>query len=190
MPYQFDFYISYRRQNPVYAWVHDHFYPALKEWLTEELGRVPTIFMDTDQIVAGTDWSLKLKNALLSSAILIPVLSATYFSSDYCVCEWRTMGERERLLGLRTARKPSGVRCPVLFYDGHHLPKEAHDIQWHDLSRYAYTTKAFAQSLLYLEFIDEVKRLTAVLAASRKKAPRWRSNLPFVMYQAQQRIQR
>src|SRR5262245_53331600 len=46
--YKYDFFISYRRADPVRLWVRNHFFPQLQMWMRESFptGREASIFID------------------------------------------------------------------------------------------------------------------------------------------------
>lgn len=135
--YVYDVFVSYRRRQPVLDWVKNHFYPLLEQRLPDELpvDHKTRIFVDWDEIEIGSAWPAKLSQALKRSRCILPVWSPEYFRSDWCLAEWKTMMERERLLGLRTEQRPGGLIFPVIFADGEHFPQEARVVQSKDLRK-------------------------------------------------------
>ncbi len=121
--YRYDIFISYLHTNPngreaaTYTWVREYVHPELERWLPESVprGHQTQVFLDDINIKIGTEWPLVLQQALQTSRCLLAVLSRQYFSSKWCLAEWNTMLEREKLLGLRTREKPSGLIYPIIF---------------------------------------------------------------------------
>jgi hypothetical protein len=163
MSYEYDFFVSYSRRNPVGSWVRNHFYPSLEEWLASFAGAAPRLFIDKD-IDAGDHWPSRLEHALRRSKYLIAVWSPQYFGSSWCVAEWQSMRQREVLLGLATPRSPLGLICAVVFSDGKSFPSEALATQHHDLSTWNYPTPEFRSTIKYLDFIDRMKHICENLA--------------------------
>jgi hypothetical protein len=157
MDYQYDVFLSYRRGAPVGDWVNNHFYREVMNWLPLEMNRPVTAFKDDKDIALGNHWPETIKQALGLSRCLLCVWSPDYFWHEWCVAEWKTMAERQRLAGYATPTNPSGLIVPVVFHDGVNFPQEAQNAQSKDFSNYNYQVVAFSQTALYLQFIDEVK---------------------------------
>jgi hypothetical protein len=178
--YAFDVFLSYPRHEPVRSWVHLHFFPRLREWLTECLGEPPSIFFDQDEMTAGVSWPLRLQQALLRSKILVPVLSAAYFQRPWCLAEWSSMREREKTLGLRTSEKPHGLILPVVFFDGDSFPEDARSIQHCDLRDWNVNTPGFLHTEAYVHFVKRVQEFARQVHAIFAQVPRWQEGWPIV----------
>ncbi len=133
--YEYDVFISYRREQPVRDWMQYHFYPLLKERLPDCLPDKPRIFIDWE-IETGSHWPAALRKALKNSRCLVAVWSAEYFRSAWCLAEWRSMQERERLSGMRSEENPYGLVYAVKFGDGEYYPDEAKNTQYTDLEKW------------------------------------------------------
>jgi len=133
--YEYDIFISYRRRQPVMDWMRYHFYPMLNERLPDCLPYTPNVFIDWN-IETGAEWSAELSRALKRSRCLVAIWSAEYFRSAWCLAEWQTMRERERILGLRSESNPAGLIYAVRFSDGKYFPQEARSIQYRDLGKW------------------------------------------------------
>jgi len=72
MDYKYDIFISYRRLGDTRNWIETYFLPLLINHLSQELGRNPEIFIDT-QIETGDSWPNVLGEAIASSKIIIPL---------------------------------------------------------------------------------------------------------------------
>jgi hypothetical protein len=178
MTYEFDVFISYRRHPPVLEWVRNHFEPRLTEWLRASWPHEPRIFIDK-QVETGSDWPLRLQNALVRSCLLVAVWSPDYFSSRWCMAELGTMRARERLLGLRTATDPSGLVFPVKFSDGIHFPKRVTArIQLRDFTPWNVPTPSFANTADYVQFTKEMQSFAQELTDRLTGAPAWQEGWP------------
>jgi hypothetical protein len=82
-----DIFISYASENNRDGWV-DQFHSALANELTDLLGRkfVPkeSIYFDKRALEIAQDFTRELSTAAAQSAILLPVLSPSYLTSDWC----------------------------------------------------------------------------------------------------------
>jgi hypothetical protein len=107
--------------------------------------------------------------------VLVPICSPSYFRSAWCLSEWESFAERERLSDV------AGLRVPVRHHDGEHYPDDARQIQMRDLSPFTSLTPSF-----YInhpragEFDDRVKELCADVAAALTRAPDYRDDWPVV----------
>lgn len=178
--YEYDVFLSYPRHEPALGWVHLHFFPRLQEWLTECLGRPAAIFVDTKDLETGTTWPLQIKQALLRSRILVPVLSAVYFRRPWCQAEWNSMRRRETMLGMRTPQRPSGLIFPVIFFDGESFPEDAKSIQLADFRRWNLNVPGFRNTDSYVEFVQEVQRFAQGVHRTFDDVPVWEDGWPVV----------
>ena len=173
--YTYDVFVSYRHKQPVMDWVKNHFFPLLEQWLPNGLPieHEPRIFVDWDEIETGSAWPAKLRQALSRSRCILPIWSPDYFRSAWCLAEWKTMMERERLLGLRTEERPDGLIFPVVYFDGEHFPQEARQVQSRDLSKWNTPYPVFRDTADYVEFDRQVQMLVNELAGMIRRAPEW-----------------
>lgn len=173
MTYTYDVFLSYSHDFPFGQWVLDPFLPLFEGYLTAELERKPSLFMDREGIPAGATWPLQLRNALANSRCLVGVWSPNYFLSRWCKFECVVMLHRERRLGYRTAGKPGGLIIPVSVHDGERFPEYARSIQFLDWTRYARVGEGFKRTEDYADFQGRVSRFAADVARAVKDAPPW-----------------
>ena len=179
--YEYDVFISYRRTDPVGGWVHNHFFPLLEMWLRESFppGRHPRIYIDK-KIEAGAEWDESLRYALLRSRCLVSVWSPQYFGREWCLAEWRSMRERERILRQRDNPKLTLV-YPVKFNDGDSFPpQETGKVQYNDLSMFNCPFAQFKNSVLYLDFDRKMREVAEDVARIALAAPEWEAGWPLV----------
>ncbi len=187
--YIYDVFVSYRHKQPVMDWVKNHFYPLLEQRLPDELPveHKTEIFIDWDEIETGSAWPAKLHQALRKSRCLLPVWSPEYFRSDWCLAEWKTVMERERLLGMKTEQRPEGLIYPVIFADGEHFPQDARDAQSKDMRNWNIPHSVFKDTADYVEFDRQVQLLVRELAKMIQRAPAWQ-NWPVITPVANEQV--
>lgn len=169
--YEFDVFISYRREGNPYRWVRNHFHPRLRDCLADHLPNDPKVFIDEGMEV-GTVWPDQLKDALNRTRILVPVFSPQYFRSRWCLAEWHSMAERELLLG------QSGLIYPVLFSDSDNFPSFARERSWRDLKKWNTPDPVFQQTVQWIDFVREIEDVAIQLSRLISKAPPWEPNWP------------
>src|SRR6266581_2111125 len=158
--YLYDAFLSYSRSGSVRDWVANHFLPILSNALSEELPYSPRLFADLSA-EAGISWPVQLAEALKGSRCLVPIWSTSYFRSSWCVSEFSSMVEREKVLGLSLDRP---LIFPVIFHNGMHFPQAVQNRQALDLRQWAYPFEQFRASPRYIDFYDQVRQLAGVLA--------------------------
>ncbi|MER3434994.1 MAG: hypothetical protein C4288_16640 [Leptolyngbya sp. ERB_1_1] len=180
MTYKYDIFLSYRHAAPVGEWVSQYFYPLLKQWLPEIIPRDSKIFIDKDGIETGSNWSARLSQALQSSRCLVAILSPSYFRSEWCLAEWHSMRERERLWNFKTVEQPGGLIYSIVFSDGKHFPPEAKATQQKDLKKWNSSARAFSETQAYIELEQEVQKISEELWLMIQSAPEWHPDFPIV----------
>ena len=141
--YSYDVFISYPRR--LYAegddatehacgeWLRLLFLSFFKSCLSDELPISPRVFLDVEDLPAGVQWLDVLGHALVTSRCLVPVWSASYFRSRYCLWEWGSFQKRGEGLVV-----PIGWTKPKPFF-----PKAALDTAHFDFSEYAFPNPAY-----------------------------------------------
>ncbi len=180
MQYQYDVFVSYRREDPVKTWVSQFFVPELRQWL-QALRGSNRVFFDEDGIDAGMSFAPKLAQALTHSQIMICVWTPGYFQSAWCWAELETMRRREQQTSMRTAAKPQGLFLPVRFFDGENFPKEFNrELKQVDFEPYALTAPGWRSSQQYANFQLAIQSLCKELDKMMKTAPKFAA-WPLVM---------
>lgn len=172
--YEFDVFVSYSRSaQHVCAWVRNHFYPVLKGWLEEETGRAEVFIDEQLNEHIGVPWPDQLAKRLDRSRLLVPVLSAPYFRSEWCTAEWSTMEEREVRSGTQ------GLILPVVFADGTTFPEQVRNRQLHEqFKNYNVPEPRYRESEAYQYFHQEVQRLAQLIAVRLTEVPDWQDDWP------------
>ncbi|MEL6833861.1 MAG: TIR domain-containing protein [Bacteroidota bacterium] len=171
--YEYQLFISYKRNTAAEIWLDSFFYPELKKWLMEELppGFNLKIFYDKQEIPVGSHWPKRLQHALKSSCILMPIFTSPYFSSSYCKAELESMLRRQTILGLDEDDFLNRLVYPIVFADGEHFPKDISRMQKRSMKEYASNASAFRESKKYILFEDEVKSIAADIGKILKTIP-------------------
>jgi hypothetical protein len=134
--YEHHIFLSYRRSDEDWVrWTQENLVRPLRSLLRPALGDV-RIFVD-QQIDTGTDWPMRLAQALARSRLLIPVLSRDYFESAWCRLELALIYHREQQCGLRTTVNPAGLILPLVIDDGESFPSEVQSIQQTNIHEFA-----------------------------------------------------
>jgi hypothetical protein len=174
--YAYDVFFSYKRQSLTLDWTRE-VSQRLKLWLTEELGgREAQIFVDETCVDVGDKWPERLRDALKQSRCLVCIWSPSYFQSSWCVSEWQSFLERERIVRI----EPHGLIAPLKFHDGEHFPPEARRIEWEDVAAYAVTVPAFWTSSKAVELEIKLKAFAGGVANIVRRAPPFRPDWPIV----------
>lgn len=178
MGYEYDVFISYRSEPPVGEWVRRHFAPLLGQWLNESCTRPVRIYVDRLDLVPGSEWPVELRDALSRSRFLVPVLSPSYFRSEWCLAELATMQARERHLGHRRTSGSPFLIFPVKFNDGKHFADSVKGITTVDLSDWNQPSEAFAQTPAYVDLTKAIERFAEGVADRLDSAPEWDPDWP------------
>lgn len=174
MAYEYDIFISYKHGDIDY-WLENIFLKRFVFYLENALGRRPQIFFDKS-IQKGDTWPYSLQKALASSRCLIAFLQPSYFASNWCLFEFGTMLEREKIEGYRTVRNPKGLIQGVQVGDGVFFPAYAKQIQWFDCRDYFSASSAFEKSERCLDLEQSMKNWSVDVAQMIKATPRWKED--------------
>jgi len=173
MAYEYDVFISYRRESDPKEWTQNIFLPKFESYLREESGKKNLkIFLDEKGIEGGTYWEDTLKIALAKSKCLVPVLMPSYFQSEWCVREFSVLYHRQEQL----LPKPKSLIVPFVIWDGDHFPPPAKALQNFSCHDYYHTGKGFLDSARYFEFQEKLKGWVTDVAKAIKSAPDWDGN--------------
>lgn len=178
--YEFDVFLSYRRSGSGNAcqWVHNHFYPLLRDCLADQVGWESRIFIDF-QVETGRDWPDLLADTLLRSKMLVAVWSPPYFRSSWCLAEWESMEAREQALGTRDGRS-TGLVYPVVFSDSENFPPSARRRQSRDLKRFSNPFPDYRGSRDYDVLYRLMQDIATEIARILENAPSWTPNWPIL----------
>jgi len=189
MGYNYDIFISYRRDLETRRWLQNHFVPLLKLRVGQDLQRAPNIFVD-DQLESGTSWPEVLGVRLGASRILVALWAKDYFASDWCTEEMAHMLSREQACGFRTPQNPRGLVIPAVIHDGDDFPAALRHIQKFEIQRLF--NVRMARDSQRAEDLDATLAAEApAMAAAIEAAPAWQSAWPLAaatMFRAQLRI--
>jgi len=177
MGYQYDIFISYRRDEETRGWLENHFLRILKVRVRQELTREPDIFVDS-QLESGVSWPERLGIALGSSRILIALWAKDYFASLWCTEEMAHMLAREQGCGLRTPQNPQGLVIPAVIHDGKEFPQDISHIQRFEIQR-VFNLRMAHDSPRAEELDDIITREAPAMVDAINAAPEWRRGWPY-----------
>ena len=168
MPYEYDVFISYRRQRLWTPWVRDNLKELIETYLQQDLGQIPRIFVD-ERIEVGADWIDSLGEALAKSKIVLGVFSKDYFASPWCIHELDLITRRSS-----DAAGGSRDKCrlivPTVVHDGEIIPDPVRRIQPCNLKKFrvAHICKG---TPLYQDFSAAIGALSPQIARAIELAP-------------------
>jgi hypothetical protein len=169
MSYEWDVFVSYRRDSLVANWTQKLFVPKLREWLPHYHQPSPRVFLDVDSaqgIQIGSPWPSSLKTALLRSRCSVVILSPEYFTSNWCMAEFHTMLERQKAV-------KTSLLIPVRFSDGIYYSAEAQQLQqFMGLEPYNALARP-SQANRSPGFVKQIKAVCALAHAQIDAAPAW-----------------
>jgi hypothetical protein len=173
--YEYDVFLSYKRHELTLNWTRK-VASMLVLWLTEELNRPARVFIDESSIQIGQKWPDEIKHALKHSRCIVCIWSPSYFQSSWCVSEWKSFVDREKMGN----PKPYTLIAPLRFHDGEHFPEEAKGVEWSDVTEYAFTMPAFWDSQRAIELEAKLKAFARSVANIVSQAPAFDGNWPIV----------
>lgn len=169
MAYQYDIFISYRRDEFTRKWIEDYFVPKVRHFVFLETNIDPVFFVDDQAIEVGTTWPAILGNALGASKVIIPLWTKNYLKSVWCASEISQMMQRESSCGYRTQQNPYGLVFPTVIHDGETIPGSISIIQKIEIQKYF---KPIAKdSLAAEEFHEKLVPLGKAVAEAIENAP-------------------
>jgi hypothetical protein len=174
MDYQYDAFFSYKRDRESDEW-HERVKQKLEYWLKQELQKQDVrIFLDTEEIRTGMRWRQKLASALRQSRCIVCLWSPLYFRSKWCVSEWKTFVEREKLCNRELV-------MPASYCDGDTFPPSARSRQFLDFSEFACTMPKFWETELAVRFeVQKLRCFAHDLADMIRNAPPYKDTFPIV----------
>lgn len=124
MAYQYDIFVSYRRDPEALEWIRRFLRPLMVHRVGLEMDHTPTMFIHevTNQIQAGTAWPVELGETIASSRILVALWTKNFLTSDWCRQELSLMLERENKTKARSATNKYGLVIPIVAHDGETIP--------------------------------------------------------------------
>jgi len=184
--YQFEVFISYSHSGVVRPWVLGSLVPHLKEWLPQFTGGNPArVFIDNEKIDDGIRWPSYIRDALLTSKCLVPVLSGDYFFKPWCQSEWQSFIDRENHLGLDITSQ--SLVIPVIHSDGKFFPARANEYQPEDFIQCRSVSPNFPNHPNFPMFEGKVERLAEAVAAAAERAPAFDPTWPVLEVDARRR---
>jgi hypothetical protein len=178
LDYEYDIFLSYKRDPEAREWLIDHFQPLLVAWVAQFLGYRPTVFRDDHAMEAGTTWPVEIGRALGRSRVLVSLWTKEYFESEWCGRELATMLAREDDEQLRTPVQPKGLIVPVVLFDCAQVPSAVQHMQRVEL-RDCFAYRMRRDSVRSEELSVLIRNeIASGVAAAIECAPPWRHEWP------------
>jgi hypothetical protein len=174
MSYQAEIFVSYRRSPTVGTWVQEFLVPLLDARLNENSPSNVQLFVDVTTPV-GARWPNHLKSKIKGSKILLPIWSADYFRSPWCMAEWESFRAREALLD-----REGELIYPLAYTANTYFHPDAQATQAVDFSTLAFTGDAFRGTPEWLKFDQLVTKSAIEIVARLQNSPPWHAAFPIV----------
>lgn len=176
--YKYDIFVSYPHEEQHIAWVEHIFIDPFEFYMTQTLGRKPSIFWDRRNLKTGENWDEKLKVSLAYSKVMIAVCSVHYFLSKYCKKECSMMLHREKSLGYGTKDKPGGLILPLKVWDGEQYPEIILKKELKEFRKYGLTGDGYKDTNDFDKFKKDLESWApmvrdAILSAGRHWRKEW-----------------
>lgn len=151
---KYDIFLSYTRKHPHSQWVNEVFFPLFVPYVEDALNRKINVFKDDSEIKSGSDWEKSIINSLLQSRIMVPILSPSYFMSEWCKREFQIFHYRQIKQGFMSERNPNGLIVPIRINDGDYFPNCVKKIQSLDCRNHFRIGEGFKATARYVELQD------------------------------------
>jgi hypothetical protein len=172
MAYQFDIFISYRRDPETLAWIQAHLVPLLQTHVGNSLGRQPSFYLDVAQEAPGAAWPAALGNAIGNSRIVLVLWTKRYLNSVWCTTELSQMVQRQIDAGLGTAAQPVSLVVPAFIHDGESFPPTLAHLQPMAIQPY-FSSRMVPNGSLAQQLETEIKAKADHIADCIDAAPAW-----------------
>jgi hypothetical protein len=171
MSYTHDIFISYYSKCTTTRWMRNVFIPQLTAWLAPKRIHGVKFWYDDERIEAGNNWPEALRTGLSTSKLLLPMLTASYFGSDWCRRELAVMLERQQKLNLCSPTNIRGLIVPIQVFDGDKYPTLLTDhVQLRDFTAFTYITPQ-TRTKKWTFFIEALRRLADEIDVLLNAAP-------------------
>jgi len=175
--YDFQAFFSYKRSPLTDSW-HERVFERLQYWIGQELGiDKPPMFFDSRSIENGQEFDEYIRDALLSSAVIVSIFSPLYFTSRWCVSELESFLAREEKFKFK---KGSLVAC-ARFHDGENYPLEARRMQAEDFREFAILAPKFWDSEKAVAFDQLITEFAKKIAKKIRAAPPYDAAFPILV---------
>ncbi len=175
MAYKYDVFLSYYRSDENHAnWVDNTFYSLFKTFLSDALNKKVEVFKDTNDILSGQEWNMKIREGLIHSKIMIPIFSPGYFRSEWCKKELAVMDYRQISCGYMSAANPDGIVVPMRVRDGEFFPGSVTSrMQIRDFNDCFRVGIEINKPPIFYKFQDQLDSWVKDVAYAYNKAPDW-----------------
>jgi hypothetical protein len=172
--YDFLAFFSYKRNQLTDDW-HERVFERLQYWVGQELSiDKPPMFFDRRSIENGQEFDEYIRDALLSSAVIVSIFSPLYFTSKWCMSELESFLAREEKFKFK---RGSLIAC-ARFHDGENYPAEAQRMQAEDFRDFAILAPRFWDSPKAVKFDPLITGFAKKIAKKIRSAPPYEATFP------------
>lgn len=172
--YRYRVFVSYSRTQSSMRWVRKLVVPMLQDYIHDQLGGKDTVF-DDQQLRDGAYFDEQLYEKLSESALLVPILTAAYFESEWCRREFAAMREREEHLGFRKNGDTRTLIIPIYLSGRRSFPERYRTMQCTDF--WEYNNPDLAEGTVRrAEFNDAIRRWSDELVHAWERTVPWQEN--------------
>jgi len=176
MGYEYDIFISYRRDLETRAWIKKHFSPLLTVRVRQELTREPVIYID-EKLESGVSWPEQLGIELGKSRILIALWAKDYFASPWCTAEAAQMLARAEATGRATAALPRGLVVFAVIHGADAFPDALGRYQRFKIEK-GFSLRMGRNSRTAQRLDKKLAAEAPAIAKAIEEAPPWRRSWP------------
>jgi len=162
--YEYDVYISYRRDVLTMRWIEEHFFPMFLSFLDMESPNGASVFFDKRSVMTGSIWPLELERSLQRSRCLLPLFTPVYFRSELCLRELFTFYEREKCTSTQ-------LIVPLVLFNGQVFPDYVKSLKQFDMQPFFITGSAFSKTSKYIDFESAIRDLAKYVVNIVEKSP-------------------
>ncbi len=171
MNYDYDIFISYRKQEPPKDWVFKYFLSNFEKELKFQIPRAK-IYIDEQQIRGGMEWEPSLIEALGRSQMIVPIFLPSYFASDcWAIKEMAYMYNRHKIYCDNPIVSPI---MPIVL-GGHFSQDYQCTVQSYDFTETRKLGMCSSKALLS-KLINKIEHLVKDIRQNRTQLPEWNEN--------------
>ena len=163
----YDIFISYPRE--AYQWVKELLMPALVEYLSDELGYTPRIFIDFTEIISNESINESINSASSQSKVLLHIISTNDYTNSVSTSISYTFINREKSID-------TPLIFPLKYTFIENTPEIYKDKEVYDFSNFN-LEETIKSTKLRVNFAQEIEKLAINIARSlSKKKPKKAAN--------------
>jgi|GEM_PF-3049774 len=150
--------------------------PLLQHYLSDKFAQDAELGVYFKREDKNVRWPRDLASKMAKSAVLLPMFSERYFSSQWCDAELRYMLSREKSCGLLERGESSTLIVPVIVDDVEALPRQISDLDPREITPFVSMTMTDGSPKA--EGLEEevriiAKRIKSAFDIAKEYRPEW-----------------